>query len=96
VVYWELQHGVIQESCRRSFSLVESITGRKVPMPCCKMLGYGMNKRYSQLLGSCTKLAKMAVGKIIDYVKLMLKSRPLFNKSADTVRAMNNVLSTLN
>ena len=76
-------------------ALVESIVrDEKKLMPCCVSL----NGEYGQkdiCLGVPVVIGKNGWEKIIDF-KLNDEEQATFNKSADAVRNMNNVLSTLN
>ena len=76
-------------------ALVESIVrDEKKLMPCCVSL----NGEYGQkdiCLGVPVVVGKNGWEKIIDF-KLNDEEQATFNKSADAVRNMNNVLSTLN
>jgi malate dehydrogenase len=76
-------------------SLVDSILNdQKKLFPCCVSLNgeYGQN---DICLGVPVVIGKNGWEKIVD-VKLNLEEQAMFNKSADAVRNMNNVLSTIN
>jgi malate dehydrogenase len=75
-------------------ALVESILrDEKRLFPCCVALDgeYGQN---DICLGVPVVIGKNGVEKIVDY-KLNAEEQELFNKSADAVRSMNDVLKTL-
>ncbi len=75
-------------------ALVETIVrDEKKLMPCCVRLDgeYGQN---DICLGVPVVIGKNGWEKIIDF-KLTAEEQATFNKSADAVRAMNNVLGTL-
>jgi malate dehydrogenase len=74
--------------------VVESILrDQKKVVPCCVYLEgeYGQN---DICIGVPVVLGKNGVEKILDY-KLNAEEQALFNKSADAVRSMNNVLGEL-
>jgi malate dehydrogenase len=76
-------------------SLVDSILNdQKKLFPCCVSLNgeYGQN---DICLGVPVVIGKNGWEKIVD-VKLNAEEQAMFNKSADAVRNMNNVLSTIN
>jgi malate dehydrogenase len=76
-------------------ALVESIVrDEKKLMPCCVSLE-GEYGQKDICLGVPVVIGKNGWEKIIDF-KLNEEELGLFNKSADAVRTMNNVLSTLN
>lgn len=76
-------------------ALVEAIVrDQKKVFPCCVLLEgeYGQN---DICIGVPTVIGKDGVEKIVDY-KLNAEEQAEFNKSADAVRNMNNVLKELN
>ncbi len=76
-------------------SLVETIVrDEKKLMPCCVRLD-GEYGQKDICLGVPVVVGKNGWEKIIDF-KLNAEEQATFNKSADAVRAMNNVLGTLN
>jgi malate dehydrogenase len=76
-------------------ALVESIVrDEKKLMPCCVHLD-GEYGQKDICLGVPVVIGKNGWEKIVDF-KLTAEEQGLFNKSAEAVRTMNNVLSTLN
>jgi malate dehydrogenase len=74
--------------------LVESIVrDQKRVMPCCVALD-GEYGRKDICLGVPVTIGKNGWETIVDY-KLNAEEQELFNKSADSVRNMNNVLSEI-
>jgi len=75
--------------------LVESIVrDQKRVMPCCVALD-GEYGQKDICMGVPVVIGKNGWEKIIDY-KLIADEQSIFNKSADAVRSMNDVLATLN
>src|SRR5262249_1565775 len=75
-------------------TLVESIIrNEKKVFPCCVYLE-GEYGQQDICMGVPVVIGKKGWEKIIDY-KLNQEEQELFNKSADAVRSMNNVLATL-